>query len=365
MLSIHSFAEIDDATWTFRPRLGRSVLPMALGAGLSLALFVPGATASAEVSAPAAAAHSGPALSIRDTSQDGGTVEEGTLLKYRFTVANPGDANLEITQVKPSCGCTVPHWDKEIAPGKEGEIDAEVHTEHFRGAILKHLTVISNDPQHPQLELSLTAKITPLVEITPGPVALMAVDDKPVSQVFTLERTGGRPMKILQVSPVGSYLKTELAPLPGDGRYKLTVTASTEAPLGRSPTAIMVKTDLPKGGDLALTVIVDRGIITTPPMVYWALPAGDLKAPVQGLVTIMRQQRPFHVKSVSADDPKLQTRLITVREGQEYQVAVTYAGGWQGDRTQKTLTVTTDDPKQPELKIPVMAIVQKPALAVF
>jgi hypothetical protein len=365
MLSIHFLAEIADTAWTFRPRLRRSVLPLALCAGLSLALFTPGVTASAEVSAPAAASHLGPMLSVRETSQDGGTVEEGTVLKYRFTVANPGDADLEIKQVKPSCGCTVPRWDKLIAPGKEGAIDAEVHTDHFRGAILKHLTVLSNDPQHPQLELSLTAKITPLVEITPGPVALLAVDDKPVSQVFTLERTGGRPMKIVQVSATAPYLKTELAPLPGDGRYKLTVTALTDTPFGRSPTPIMVKTDMPKGGDLTLTVIVDRGIVTTPPMVYWALPAADPKAPVQGLVTIMRQQGPFHIISVSVDDPKLRTKLDTVRDGQEYRVTVTYDGGWQGDRTQRTLTVTTDDPKQPELKISVMAIVQRPALAVF
>ena len=222
-------------------------------------------------------------LELKQTSQDGGTVEEGDTLKFEFKVANPGTADLEIPQVKPSCGCTVPHWDKLIAPGKEGVIDAEVHTERFRGPILKHLTVLSSDPQHPELELSLTAQITPLVQIDPGPVALLAVDDKPVSQVFTLERTGGRPMKIVQVSPAAPYLKTELTPLPGDGRYKLTVTATAEAPFGRSPTPILVKTDLPKGGDLSLTVIVDRGIVTTPQMVYWALPAGELKAPLQGV----------------------------------------------------------------------------------
>lgn len=365
MLSIRFAAAIIDPTAVSRPKLRQPLLSLAWGAGLSLAILAPRAIADPAVSAPAPPAHSGPVLTVQKTSEDDGKVEEGTVLKFRFAVANHGDADLEISQVKPSCGCTVPHWDKLIAPGKEGEIDAEVHTEHFRGAILKHLTVISNDSKQPQLELSLTAQITPLVEINPGPVALLSVDDKPVSQVFTLERTGGRPMKILQVSPVASFLKTDLTQLPGDGRYKLTVTATTDVPFGRSPTPILVKTDLPKAGDLTLTVIVDRGIVTTPPLVYWALPPGDLKAPVQGVVTIIRQQGQFHVKSVSVDDPKLQTKLQTVRDGQEYQVTVTYAGGWQGERTQKMLTVTTDDPKQPELKIPVMAIVERTALGTF
>src|SRR5258708_6353719 len=104
-----------------------------------------------------------PALAVAETTQDGGTVEEGATLHYRFSIANRGEANLEIKDVKPSCGCTVPRWDKLISPGKNGVIEAEVHTERFRGAITKHLTVISNDAAHPQLELMLTAKVTPLV----------------------------------------------------------------------------------------------------------------------------------------------------------------------------------------------------------
>jgi hypothetical protein len=41
-------------------------------------------------------------------------------------------------------------------------------------------------------------------------------------------------------------------------------------------------------------------------------------------------------------------------------VIVRYAGGWTQDRVQKTLTVTTDDAKQPELKIPVLGMTQRP-----
>ena len=151
-----------------------------------------------------------------------------------------------------------------------------------------------------------------------------------------------------------------MAPLPGEGRYQLLVTATTDSPLGRSPTPVIVQTDLPKAGNLTLTVIIDHGIVTTPPMVYWSIPPGELKEPVKGEVTVMRQQTPFHVKSVAVDDPKLQAKLDTVRDGLEYRVTVTYAGGWTEDRMQKTLTITTDDAKQPELKIPVLGVVQRP-----
>src|SRR5947207_7117743 len=192
-----------------------------LCASLAVALFVPGD--SAQSGAPGVVKSLAPVIQLPARTQDGGVAEEGTVLKYRFTVTNTGQADLALEDVKPSCGCTVPHWDKVIKPGEKGTIDAEVHTERFRGPILKHLTVTTNDPEHPQIELTLTAKITPLVEVEPGTIALLTVDEKPVTQVFTLTRTGNRPMKITQVLASAPYLKTAVTPLPGTGRYKLTV----------------------------------------------------------------------------------------------------------------------------------------------
>jgi len=39
-------------------------------------------------------------------------------------------------------------------------------------------------------------------------------------------------------------------------------------------------------------------------------------------------------------------------------VIVSYAGGWDAGPRRQTLTVTTDDPKQPVIQIPVQAVVQ-------
>jgi hypothetical protein len=205
--------------------------------------------------------------------------------------------------------------------------------------------------------------VTPLVQIDPGEVALVSVDDQPVSQVFTLERTGGQPMKVLQVTAAQSYVKTELTPLDGPGRYKLTVTVSPDVPWGRTPTQVIVQTDIPNIATTMLTLIVDRGIVTTPPMVFFQAPPGALTAPQQATVTLLRQKGAFHLKGAALDDPKLQAKVETVRDGQEYRVTVSYAGGWEAGAVQKQLTITTDDPKQPEVKIPVHAMLQ-PAGAV-
>ena len=45
-----------------------------------------------------------------------------------------------------------------------------------------------------------------------------------------------------------------------------------------------------------------------------------MNAPVQTNVTMLRQKGSFHVTGATVDDPKVQTRLQTVQEGQQYQV---------------------------------------------
>src|SRR4051812_6079250 len=197
-------------------------------AGLSAVLLAPSmAVAGAGTSGPR------PAIEVRETQKDAGTFEEGTVVAFHFVVANRGQADLEVTQVKPSCGCTVAKWDRVIKPGAQGTIDADMNTQYFRSAVTKHLTVFSNDPDRPQMDLTMTAHLVPLIKISPGAAALPTMGDTAVTHEFTLERSGGRPMKIVQVIPNAPYIKAETTPLPGQGRYKLTVTATADTPLGR------------------------------------------------------------------------------------------------------------------------------------
>jgi hypothetical protein len=318
--------------------------------GLCVGLLAP--AAEAEAVGPR------PVIEVRETHQDGGVVEEGTVVPFRFEVANRGQADLELTQVKSSCGCAVTKWDRVIRPGAQGSIEVKMDTVYFRGPVNKHLTVFSNDPDRPQVELTIGAHLLPLVKISPGPAALLTVEDHPVTQEFTLERSGGQPMEIVQVIPNAAYVKAGTTPLPGPGRHKLTITAGPEAPLGRSTVTVVVWTDLPKGGMLTFFVTVDRGIAAFPPTVFFGIVPHEMETPRQAAVTILRNSIPFHVKSVVVSDPHLSSKLETVRDGAEYRVTVTYTGGWDPGRSVRTLTVTTDDPKQPVIEIPIHAVVR-------
>lgn len=75
---------------------------------------------------------------------DYGTIEKGSDGKRIFTFTNTGNAPLIISDVKASCGCTVPTYSKEaILPGEEGEIEVKYNTKKV-GAFTKTITVSSN-----------------------------------------------------------------------------------------------------------------------------------------------------------------------------------------------------------------------------
>lgn len=62
--------------------------------------------------------------------------------EFRFT--NTGNEPLILTNVRSSCGCTVPKWPREpIMPGKSNVIKVRYDTNRM-GAINKQITVTSN-----------------------------------------------------------------------------------------------------------------------------------------------------------------------------------------------------------------------------
>ena len=75
---------------------------------------------------------------------DYGTIEKGSDGMRVFTFTNTGNAPLIISDVKASCGCTVPTYSKEaILPGEVGEIEVKYDTKRV-GAFTKTITVSSN-----------------------------------------------------------------------------------------------------------------------------------------------------------------------------------------------------------------------------
>lgn len=91
------------------------------------------------------------------------TIDYGTLNKNDdgnrvFTFVNKGNAPIIISNIKSSCGCTVPSYSKKpILPGEKGEIKVKYATNRV-GSFSKTITILSNSKQ-PQKQLKIKGKV--------------------------------------------------------------------------------------------------------------------------------------------------------------------------------------------------------------
>ncbi|HMD68722.1 MAG TPA: DUF1573 domain-containing protein [Chitinivibrionales bacterium] len=143
-------------------------------------------------------AFAGPKIEADRTTVDCGTVFEGKTdqLHAQFTIRNTGDAPLAIENVRPGCGCTVVKFDTLVLPGKSSVILATVNLAGFHpGPLSKYITVKSNAANNGSLQLTITAAIKPIIEVTDLYITLQ--QQKPHTIVFACAK------KDLRVTAVG------------------------------------------------------------------------------------------------------------------------------------------------------------------
>lgn len=86
-----------------------------------------------------------PEMSFPEVEYDFGTITEGDEVMHVFTIMNTGNRDLLISDVRASCGCTIPTYSKRpISPGEEGYIQVKFRSKGKSGHVRKAITVTAN-----------------------------------------------------------------------------------------------------------------------------------------------------------------------------------------------------------------------------
>ncbi len=86
-----------------------------------------------------------PEIKFEEDVYDFGKIIQGEKVTHSFRFKNKGNADLIISGVSASCGCTVPSWPKElIAEGDEGVINVVFDSEGKSGRQSRSISVITN-----------------------------------------------------------------------------------------------------------------------------------------------------------------------------------------------------------------------------
>jgi hypothetical protein len=161
------------------------------------------------------------------TKEIGKLAYDGEVIMETFKFTNKGDATLEILGVQPSCGCTsaIPSPSR-LAPGESGRIDIKITTAAITAGTMqktefaKTITVLSNDPKHPSLILTINGNVAPEVSLSQPNIWF---GNNPPGQEVTKELIAeispDRSLKIVGISSSDANVTVKLEPI-ADGNGK-------------------------------------------------------------------------------------------------------------------------------------------------
>jgi hypothetical protein len=103
-----------------------------------------------------------PQLHMPNISQDFGRIYEQWDVTHIFAVQNTGDADLQISNLVTSCGCTTAELSSSvIPPGQRADLtvtfDANYH--ETQGEVTRLVWFATNDPTRPWVEVRITADV--------------------------------------------------------------------------------------------------------------------------------------------------------------------------------------------------------------
>ena len=152
-----------------------------------------------------------PRIFIENTVFDWGTTPEGNdRLRHSFIVVNRGTDTLRITNIRSSCGCTVPKYDSIVAPGRTGNITAEFNKAGRTGHQTSNLTVFTNDPESEHVRLTLRGHIRTPLDVSPRWLNLFSERGKVSGRVSFV--TGNNNLTINKAQYVLSNDNEKLVP---------------------------------------------------------------------------------------------------------------------------------------------------------
>jgi hypothetical protein len=192
---------------------------------------------------------------------DAGEVRSGAPLVQKFEFSNTGSDDVEVIDLKASCGCARPKLEKRsFAPGTTGTIALEVHTlTQSPGDHTWQVQVIyRNSTGTHEAQLQLAGRV--VAEVTMQPSSLTLFTETVATHEITLTDLRDHPLKVTSVVTTSPNLKATVKAVGQDASGHRTIqiglTATAEFTTGRHEELIVVGTDDPGYPKLNVPVTV-------------------------------------------------------------------------------------------------------------
>jgi uncharacterized protein DUF1573 len=317
----------------------------------------------APVPAPSATQPSGgPRIRFSETNFNFGKIKTSDNLRHDFVVTNTGSAVLEISSVRPACGCTMAGtWDRQIEPGKTGRIPIQLNPANLNGPVTKTIAVTCNDPTQTNHTLHIAATVWKPIDVQP-PTAYFTPVEGEVTNELKIVRIVSNLDEPLIVDPpqfANGAVSAELKTLQPGKEFELHVRYSGAHSNAIPNSFITMKTSSTNLPEISVPVRASvRPALTTVPNRI-VLPAGSIAPGFRGATTIRNNgSTPVKLSDPAVNAEGITVQITEAQPGKLFALSVNFPTNYQAQAGQTLeLTVKTSHPNYPLIKVPITAMV--------
>lgn len=322
----------------------------------------------------AALAEGAPKIQFDQTVYDFGKTSQVASVSGVFKFKNAGDRLLKVEPPKPSCGCTIAELKPDtLQPGETGELTFTLHLGQVKAQFDKHIAVKSNDPQTPEVSLTLKADYTPLYDVNPMTLTPnLALGVKDTAQFTTITRTDGKPLRIVRLDASKPWIQAKVEPgaKADEATARIRVTIQREGRPRRFNEFVHVytaeQTNTPVSS-ISLYGQVMGEVSLSPEALYWSVPnttntpaAERPEALVLRRVTIRSTDgKAIELKNPQSSLKGIKVELMPKEAGKVYEL-VARLEEVPASTISGNVSFETSVAAQPKIEVPVIVNVFKP-----
>ena len=189
----------------------------------------------------------GPRLVVLEPEYNFGKINSNKLVEHDFILRNAGTSILKIENIQTTCGCTTAEMVKdEIALNEEVPIHVMFDTKGRQGPQTQSVTIASNDPANPTLELRIVGEAIASIHIEPTAVQFGRIEDDNPREAKVVIQSNKEEITF-QIESVESdgleFIQHEIEEVEPGKKYELHFKTIGNLPVGNHNGRFIIRTD--------------------------------------------------------------------------------------------------------------------------
>jgi len=297
----------------------------------------------------------GPRIVCDEPLYDFGTADSQSTIEHTFVIRNTGDTTLEISNVRPACGCTLANISEKIVPpGGESQITARLSLQGRNGPQSKPITILSNDPQNPEYRVTLAGTVAAAINVTPDRLMFGQIGTEQTIELFV--DIGGlipEPFTITGIESSLPNLITEQETMQEGKQYRIKARLTGPSQTGPINASLIVRTDHPSRPAINIPVIANVvGEIIYNPIAIEVPAAANNEAVTRYIVLRPGMLKQFELTSVKLPDATMKSSIYPFGD-QGYRIQIENIVA-SSELNGKTIVLETSGSTMASIEIPIV-----------